>query len=482
MDQCDQCQKVFSRKDSLKRHKTNVHCVELPMKRKPNEGEEKFFQPLVKANAVQEEHECVQFKLKHPFCMLVAGPSHSGKTSWTVQLLAERRDRFQPPVDNILYCYSQWQKNYDDLKHLVPSTQFHQGQPSMEKLESLQNGILVLDDLMEESVNDSKIMNMFIVGSHHRNISVLFLMQNVYQKGHHTRTMSMNAQYMILFENPRDQTQIGILARQIFPSDWRRFLEYYKEETSAPYGNVILDLHPQTSNNDRIVKFHKHGKMVTDNAEAVENTEEMSVNHPSKQDTVVESKDDFQSKEQLVKLNTNTSHQVNMVESKDDFLTKQQHVLETIQQSILDLKQETMRSKIEGDVRARDFYIKQQHDLELVKQSLFDLKQETMKSKIEEDVAKEFQNKQQHDLELLKQSLFNLKQSATRESAHQVDMVNTNDENTQQSCLVRDGAKKKLTKYNKNADDEKLMQILRDHGYRTNEPRHEEPIDWTAPL
>ena len=88
----------------------------------------------------------------------------------------------------------------------------------MEKLESLQNGILVLDDLMEESVSDSKIINMFIVGSHHRNISVLFLMQNVYQKGHHTRTMSMNAQYMVFFENPRDQTQIGILARQIFPS------------------------------------------------------------------------------------------------------------------------------------------------------------------------------------------------------------------------------------------------------------------------
>ena len=79
--------------------------------------------------------------------------------------------------------------------------------------------------------------------------------------------------------------------------------------------------------------------MVTDNAVAVENIEETSVYHPSKQDTVVESKDDFQSKEQLVisELNTNTSHEVDMMESKDELLVKQQHVLETIQQSILDL-------------------------------------------------------------------------------------------------------------------------------------------------
>ena len=154
-----------------------------------------------------------------------------------------------------------------------------------------------------------------------------------------------------------------------------------------------------------------------------------------------------------------------------DFLTK-------IQQSILELKQETLRSNIEEDV-ARD---KQQQDLELLKQTLFDLKQETMRIKIEEDIAREFQNKQQQDLELFKQTLFDLKQSVTNESAHQVDMEETNDENTQQSCLVRDGAKKKLSKYSKNADDEKLMQILRDHGYRTNEPSDEKPIDWTSPL
>ena len=95
-----------------------------------------------------------------------------------------------------------------------------------------------------------------------------------------------------------------------------------------------------------------------------------------------------------------------------------------------------------------------------------------MRSKIEGDVrARDFQNKQKHDLELVKQSLFDLKQSSTSsrdQSEHQVDMVESN------------GAKKKVKKYNKNADGEKLMLIFRDHGCPTDESSDEESDeDWT---
>ena len=85
------------------------------------------------------------------------------------------------------------------------------------------------------------------------------------------------------------------------------------------------------------------------------------------------------------------------------------------------------------------------------------------------------------------------KQSATRgESAHPEDMVGTNDnfqtnehpvsQKTQQSCLVKDGAKKKMIEYKPHPDEEKLLQIFRDHGVPTDESSDEEPIDWNAPL
>ena len=85
---------------------------------------------------------------------------------------------------------------------------------------------------MDAAVKDQNIMNMFTVGSHHRNISVLFLMQNIFQKGTHARTISTNTQYMVLFKNARDQTQIRTLALQIFPTNWNDFLAYYGKEAN----------------------------------------------------------------------------------------------------------------------------------------------------------------------------------------------------------------------------------------------------------
>ena len=114
--------------------------------------------------------------------MMVAGPSRSGKTQWVVKLLKERHERIDPPVHGVMFCYTHWQDKYDELKRSVPSTHFHQGLPSMNTMNSLSNGILILDDLMDQVVKDPKIMSVFTEGSHHKNISVLFLMQNMYQK------------------------------------------------------------------------------------------------------------------------------------------------------------------------------------------------------------------------------------------------------------------------------------------------------------
>ena len=138
--------------------------------------------------------------------MMVAGPSRSGKTQWVVRLLKERHKRIEPPVDGVLFCYAHWQDKYGELKRVVPTTHFHEGLLSTETMNSLRNGIIVLDDLMEQAVKDPNIMSVFTEGSHHKNISILFLMQNMYQKGAHTRTMSMNTQYMVLFKNALDQT------------------------------------------------------------------------------------------------------------------------------------------------------------------------------------------------------------------------------------------------------------------------------------
>ena len=53
--------------------------------------------------------------------------------------------------------------------------------------------------------------------SHHSDTSVIYLVQNLFSKNKESRTISLNAQYMIVFKNPRDSSQLANLARQMYP-------------------------------------------------------------------------------------------------------------------------------------------------------------------------------------------------------------------------------------------------------------------------
>ena len=59
--------------------------------------------------------------------------------------------------------------------------------------------------MMSEESNDKRICDLFTKGSHHHNLSAIYLMQNLYYQGKECRTMSFNRQYLVLFNNPRDQ-------------------------------------------------------------------------------------------------------------------------------------------------------------------------------------------------------------------------------------------------------------------------------------
>ena len=72
------------------------------------------------------------------------------------------------------------------------------------------------------------------------------------------------------------------------------------------------------------------------------------------------------------------------------------HNLDTVYVS--DLKQTTIRNKIEAHNLVRDFQNKQQHDLESIHKSLLDLKTSAAGSGIESaDLAADYQNRQQQD-------------------------------------------------------------------------------------
>ena len=72
-----------------------------------------------------------------------------------------------------MWCYSQWQPLYATIKDV----EFRQGLPDFEKLKSC---LLVLDDMMDHL--ESEVADLFTRGSHHKNISVIAVTQNVFHQ------------------------------------------------------------------------------------------------------------------------------------------------------------------------------------------------------------------------------------------------------------------------------------------------------------
>ena len=105
---------------------------------------------------------------------------------------------------------------------------------------------------MTEAKCEQRIANLFNKGSHHRNISVVYLTQNLFPQGKACRDIILNTQYMALFNNHIDRQQVVTLARRIYPSMSAVFMKQFERATSYPYGHLVIDLKSDTPEKDRL--------------------------------------------------------------------------------------------------------------------------------------------------------------------------------------------------------------------------------------
>lgn len=181
--------------------------------------------------------------------IIISGPTGSGKTVFTNKLLKD--DIFSEQVEHILYCYGVYQPFFSEMKKdQTLKITFHQGLPSFETVENLNNGkfnIIVLDDLMEYIIKSEDVQSLFTKYCHHFNITVIFLTQNLFAQGSAARTITLNAHYLVLFANKRDESQILYLGRQLYPGQVKYFLSCYQDATSKQFGYLLVDCHPKSS-------------------------------------------------------------------------------------------------------------------------------------------------------------------------------------------------------------------------------------------
>ena len=152
----------------------------------------------------------------------------------------------QPSPVRIVYCYGEYQQLFASY----PQVEFQHGLPQMSDFDGREPVLLVIDDLMNK-VGDS-VVNLFTNGFHHRNVSVVLMVQNLFYKNKHVKAISLNAHYIVLFKNPRDASQFSSLARQIYPNNSNFAVEAYKDATQEPFSYLMLDFRPEQDDHLRL--------------------------------------------------------------------------------------------------------------------------------------------------------------------------------------------------------------------------------------
>ena len=181
-----------------------------------------------------------------PTTMVVSGATGSGKTTWLKRVL-ENPSLFSEKPDRIIYCYGAWQPAFEEMKNV----EFIEGL-NIPKNNGKDHMLIILDDLMCEVVQSPVAQSLFTEGSHHNKITVIFILQNLFQQGKHARSIMINSHYIIVMKNPRDIQQVKLLGRQL--DQEKLVTQAYKDCMKEQYGYLVIDLSPHNKNEDLRVK------------------------------------------------------------------------------------------------------------------------------------------------------------------------------------------------------------------------------------
>ena len=204
-----------------------------------------------------------------PSNMMIVGPTSSGKTTWLKNLLKHKKEYFNVEPQQMLLFYKEHQKIYDELEEIMKDgkngrkefpvfKKFIDAPKSVQELKEIFIAfpksvpkIVVFDDHLDEV--GPVLRHFFTVFTHHYNCFTVFLSQTLFDKSKELRTLSINTQYMVLFNNPRDRMSVSQLAKQVFPGKVDLLNQAYQRATKGrAYGYLLLDFHQRQDDRIRI--------------------------------------------------------------------------------------------------------------------------------------------------------------------------------------------------------------------------------------
>lgn len=183
-----------------------------------------------------------RLKLRLPYTAVISGSTCCGKTTFLAKLLEYRNQMFHPAVERVIYSYKKWQEIFERM----PDVEFVKGMDF--ELDKSKRTLLIIDDqINDDALIGNQISDLFCVGAHHDNCSVMLVTQNLFHQSKSFRTAALNAMYLFLFKSPRGSNQVAHLARQIYTGGKaKEMVRAYECATEKPFSYLMVDLRPDT--------------------------------------------------------------------------------------------------------------------------------------------------------------------------------------------------------------------------------------------
>src|SRR4051812_43026381 len=125
---------------------------------------------------LQDSYSDINPTFIHPFSLIIAGSSQSGKTYLTMKMIKSIDKIMFPPPEEIIILYLEHQELYEEIKLLDKRVKLIRGLNF--EISPIHRSLIIIDDQMGNALDDKNIRELFLSGVHHKSISVIFITQN----------------------------------------------------------------------------------------------------------------------------------------------------------------------------------------------------------------------------------------------------------------------------------------------------------------
>ena len=200
-------------------------------------------------------------QIKTPCRLAISGPSESGKSRFLTKLILFRDSVFSESFDRIIYSYPKSDNSnstrefIETLQDISTMIEIIQGIPDIKSMLGDEKVLIIIDDQSEIVMNDSDILSICFVHSHHANISLIFTVQNLFLKSSHGKSIARNLTGLVVFKNLADvisiqYTSLNILGKRLF---LEKCFEWLSENSDYHQDGLLylyVNTHPQLKYSD----------------------------------------------------------------------------------------------------------------------------------------------------------------------------------------------------------------------------------------